>query len=118
MNEEVREQGFATIKAWRKAAGRLHQKSLEQQVRNKMVAEEGAGVLAFDEEHSPAQLMSIYDYGDLLHWDRGRNVLAQWDEDEFRAGERRLAFLAAACALAHLYIGFAVLAATATGRSA
>jgi hypothetical protein len=87
-------------------------------VRDKLAAEEGLAVLSFEEEHSPTTLLSLYDYGDLLHWDRGREVLAGWDRDEFRAGERRFAFLAAACALAHLHIGFAVLVATATGRAA
>jgi hypothetical protein len=35
-------------------------------------------------------------------------------QDRYVGGDRRMAFLAAAAALAHVYIGFAVLAETAT----
>lgn len=118
LSGEERDRAQEVVKSWRRAAGRLHQKSLEQLIRDKMVAEEGAGVLDFEEEHSPAQLLSIFDYGDLLHWGRHSDAIAEWEQDPLRAGDRRLAFLSAACALAHTYMGFAVLAGVATGRNA
>jgi hypothetical protein len=102
------------LKSWRKAVGRLHMRSLNQLLRDRLAADEQLAILAFDEEHSPAHLLSVYDYGDLLHWDRKRGSLTAWQDDEYRSGERRLTFLACACALAHAYIGFAVLAMAAT----
>lgn len=74
----------------------------------------GAKVLDYQEEDPPSALLSAFDYGDLLHWGRRRSVVEEWNADEFIAGERRLAFLAAAVALAHVYIGFGVLTQTAT----
>jgi hypothetical protein len=105
------------LKAWRRAVGKLHGKSMDQLLREKLADEEGMGVLAYEEVDSPNLLLSAFDYGDLLHWDRKRAVVAEWEQDEFLGGERRLAFLTAAAALAHVYIGFAVLAETATSRA-
>jgi hypothetical protein len=105
---------------WRRAAGRLHERSLNQLLREKLATEEDMGILAYDEPDSPAILLSIFDYGDLLHWgNRGgeRRALQAWEADEFTGGDRRLAFLAAATALAHVYMGFAVLADVAANRS-
>lgn len=96
--------------AWRRAAGRLHGKSLNQLLRDKLVAEEEMGILAYDEPDSPAFLLSVFDYGDLLHWDSKREALSEWEQDKFVIADRRVAFLGAASTLAHVYIGFAVLA--------
>ena len=104
-------------KAWRSAARRLHTKSLNQLIRDKLVAEERLRAFRYDEEHTPAELLRIYDYGDLIHWDRERSPeLAAFEQDPFTASDRRLAFLDAASGLAHLYIGFAELARAAIGR--
>jgi len=103
-----------TLKAWRRAVGRLHARSLNQLLRDRLATDEQLAVLALDEEHSPNHLLSVYDYGDLLHWDSKRENLAAWNDDDYRSAERRLTFLACACALAHAYIGFAVLARAAT----
>ncbi len=108
---DVRKQ---TIVSWRRASGRLHARSLNQLVREKLAREEHLEVLDYEEEHAPSFLLSAFQYGDLIHWDEKRSVLDAWDQDEYTASHRRLAFLAAAVAIAHVYIGFAVLAETAT----
>jgi len=113
---EHEDQRKSILKVWRQVVGKLHAKSLNQILREKLADAEGMGVLAYDEGHSPTFLLSVFDYGDLLHWDKKRHVVAGWEEDEYVGGERRLAFLAAAAALAHVYIGFAVLADTAIHR--
>jgi len=103
-----------TIASWRRAAGRLHARSLNQLLRDKPAREEGFQVLDYQEEHSPSFLLSAFDYGDLIHWDEKRSVVEAWEQDPYTGAHRRLAFLSAAAAIAHLYIGFAVLAETAT----
>jgi hypothetical protein len=102
------------IASWRRASGRLHARSLNQLVREKLAREEQLEILDYEEEHAPNFLLSAFQYGDLIHWDEKRAVLETWDQDEYTASHRRLAFLAAAVGIAHIYIGFAVLAATAT----
>jgi hypothetical protein len=109
-NVEVRQDA---LERWRLAVRRLQAKSLNQLLRDKL-KEEDMQILAYQEEHSPRFLLSAFEYGDLIHWDKNRVVVANWEQDEYTGGDRRMAFLAAAAALAHVYIGFAVLAETAT----
>ncbi len=56
-----------------------------------LVAEEGMIILNYTEEHSPTQLLSYYNYGDLVHWDTKREKLVAFAEDEFVDAERWLA---------------------------
>lgn len=102
------------LAGWRRAAGRLHARSLNQLVREKLAREEHLEILDYEEEHTPNFLLSAFQYGDLIHWDEKRSVLEAWEQDGYTASHRRLAFLAAAVAIAHIYIGFAVLAEAAT----
>ncbi len=116
-NDEFRGERLGQLKAWRSAAATLHRKSLNQLIRDKLVAEEQLRAFAYDEEHAPADLLRIYNYGDLIHWDTERSAeLAAFERDPFTASDRRLAFLDGASGLAHLYIGFAELARAAIGR--
>ena len=110
-----RESRQQALVQWRRAIGHAHAKSIDQLLRDKLVSEEGMGVLEFDEPDSPQFLLSAFSYGDLIHWGEKRPVLAAWDKDEFLSAERRSAFLAAAAGLAHLYIGFGQLAHSALG---
>jgi hypothetical protein len=104
------------LRAWVGARRRLRLKSLNQLVREKLV-KEGLRAFEYDEEHSPQYLLSLYSYGDLLHWDAAKGeTLARFETDPFVDGDRRLAYLEAASALAHLYIGFGELARAAVGR--
>jgi hypothetical protein len=111
-----RDERIAQLRAWRSAAATLHRKSLNQLIRERLAAEEQLRAFLYDEEHSPGELVRLYDYGDLIHWDRGSGELAAFERDPFTASDRRLAFLDAASGLAHLYIGFAELARAAIGR--
>jgi hypothetical protein len=105
------------LRAWSYAAKALHKKSLNQLVREKL-AEEGWRVFEYDEEHSPMQLLSFYNYGELLHWDRDRDVLGEFERDKYVESDRRLAYLEAGGALGHLYVGFGELARHAIGEAA
>jgi hypothetical protein len=61
-------------------------------------------------------LLSLYTYGDLIHWDSDKSaVVAEFERDPYIESDRRLAYLDAASGLAHLYIGFAELARVAVG---
>ncbi len=91
----------AEIDAWRKAQARLHGTELRRLVRRKVDPE-----LEFGSDHSPTYLLSAYRYGDLIHWDSKREVVATWEKDPFHKHRARMFFLEAAAGLAHLYIGF------------
>lgn len=105
----------AVLQQWRRAAGQLQQKSLDQLMREKLAREEAMTILDYPEQWTPSSLLSAFNYGDLLHWDeRKRKTIAGWQADDFEGPQTRLAFLAAAAGLAHVYIGFGELAAAAT----
>ena len=116
-HDDAREMHLAHLKAWRDAAKKLYLKSLNQLIRDKLVADEGLHAFAYNEEHSPGYLLSLYSYGDLIHWDSDKStVVAEFERDPYIESDRRLAYLDAASGLAHLYIGFAELARTALVR--
>ena len=103
------------LTAWGAARKQLKVKSLNQLLRDKL-ARDGLPAFQYQEEHSPTTLMSLYNYGDLIHWDKKATVIAQFETDAYIESDRRLAYLDSASGLAHLYIGFAELARSAVGR--
>ena len=73
-----REARLTLLRQWSGAVKALHRKSLNQLLRDKLVSE-GVGAVAYEEEHSPQQLLSIYSYGDLIHWGDRSDVVEQWN---------------------------------------
>ena len=57
-------------------------------------------------EHPPSYYLSAFNYGDLIHWDRKRDVLEKWGESEVEKHMQRYAFVEAAASMALAYIGF------------
>jgi hypothetical protein len=115
-SDDDQNERITQLRAWRSAAATLRRKSLNQLIREKLAAEERLRAFLYEEEHTPAELIRIYEYGDLIHWDKGSAQVAAFERDRFTESDRRLAFLDTASGLAHLYIGFAELARTAIGR--
>jgi hypothetical protein len=62
--------------------------------------------------------LNLYNYGDLIHWQKHRDVIAGFEQDEYVATDRQLAYLEAAQSLGHLYVGFGELARHAMGEAA
>lgn len=101
----------ALIDAWRTTQGRLHAVELKRLVRRKVDPQ-----LEYGNDHPPNYYLSAYHYGDFIHWDSKRDVIAVWETDPFHKHHERLAFLEAAAGLAHLYVGFSELVRTAIGK--
>ncbi len=103
VHDEARPTRMAQLKQWRAAAKQLRHKSLNQLIREKLVADEGMGAFAYEEEQSPSYLLSLYNYGDLIHWTAENSAeVAAFERDPFIESDRRLAYLDAASGLAHL----------------
>jgi hypothetical protein len=62
------------------------------------------------QQQSPERIIGEYFYGDHIHWDRQAEVVESRRESAFLDAWHRMAFRDATSALAHAYIGFAVLA--------
>ena len=87
------------LDAWRAARGALQAAELQRLARRKMGME-------FGNDHPPSYYFSAFNYGDLIHWDRKREVLEQWSESDFEKHGQRFAFVEAAASIALAYIGF------------
>jgi hypothetical protein len=111
----ARDARLARLQSWATARKLLRARSLNQLMRDKLVRERGYTELDYRESHSPAYLLSAYNYGDLIHWGDKRSLVEEWQTDARSEHEQRLAFLDAATALAHIHIGFGVLSLAALG---
>jgi hypothetical protein len=54
-------------------------------------------------------LISIYNYGEDIHWGDKRDQVAAWDASPFDSAWMRMACFEAMAGLAHVYLGFAQL---------
>jgi hypothetical protein len=107
------------IDAWAQARGILLGENLKVRVGEKLATERkwanemipGRGGL------SPQQLISGYQYGDLIHWGHGREIVDAVANDPFERAWQYMAFLEAVTGLAHLYIGFSLLVTQAMGST-
>lgn len=106
------------IDAWAQARGRLLTENLKVLVGQKLRdGGQWPGPIPGEGELSPQQLISGYQYGDLIHWGHGRETVEAVAKDPFRAAWQQMAFLEAVTGLAHLYIGFSVLVSAALSGS-
>jgi hypothetical protein len=60
-------------------------------------------------QKTPRELVEIFNYGELIHWDKRRDAFNDLNDTEAHAALNRLNFLEAAAGLSHLYLGFSVL---------
>ncbi len=105
------------LKAWRRASGMMRANHLKVLVGRKQEDEHSIswGTLP-QEDHSPAQIISQYNYGDDIHWGKHRDAVAAFNSDPAFSANRRLDFFDAVEHLAHLYLGFGVLVKAAQGK--
>jgi hypothetical protein len=105
------------LRKWGRAAGQLRQKSVEKLALEKLIELGEFPPLPLDElatypdPETPEKALSTYFYGDHIHWDSGAPVLDERAKDPFHDAWFRFFFLKAASGLAHVYIGFSVIAA-------
>lgn len=117
----VDDANLASLAAWNRAHQRLLGTTLKLLVYPKIFAEHGwTAPECFPEDHEPTpqELISAFSYGDLIHWGEKRDAFNAWQADPYKGPAFRLAFLAAATGLSHLYIGFSLLSQGALGEQA
>ena len=104
---EIKEKGISVISAWREAHSKLCGNTLSQLVRRKMIDEGliGGAYKPFAHELPPEQLISLYLYGDWIHWDkRRREDLEQVAKYPILEGMYRMNSMEAIPAFSHIYI--------------
>ncbi len=103
------------LKAWVRAHGQLRAHVIQDLVGIRLTEEGRLG--EFPRHQPPELLINMFAYGDYIHWDRNKEVVARWRADAFDGPWNELAFLQAVTGLSFLYMGFAVIAAGAVNRT-
>ena len=99
----------AMLKQWHSARGKLLQFSLTDLARSKMYAARNAPPEFTDinREHSPTTLISIFNYGEYIHWGRRRHDHRSAFEDPVGGALLEFQFHESLIGLSHFYLGFA-----------
>lgn len=99
------------LRAWTHAAGRLRGFSIKLLV-SKRLQEQGRlppGPCVNEHLPGPEMLISIYSYGEDIHWGKHRDQVAAYGKSAFDSAWTRMACFEAMVGLAHIYLGFAQL---------
>jgi hypothetical protein len=97
------------LRTWRHAASKLRGFPLKILVGRQLQAQGRwhPGELVGERDPGPEMLISIYNYGEDIHWGDKRDEVAAWNESPFDSAWMRMACFDAMVPLAHIYLGFA-----------
>lgn len=111
-NDAVRSTGLGYISQWSRARAKLLQFSLMEIVQMKVLQEErpGSDVPLPENTHTPSELISIFQYGEYIHWGNKREEHAAILQFPVYAKLLELKFHEIQIGLSHFYFGFAKLA--------
>lgn len=107
-DEKVAERS-AILKQWNRARGKLLQFTLSDLAHMKMYAARNAPPEFTDikREHSPTTLISIFNYGEYIHWGQRRHDHRAAFEDPVGGALMEFQFQDSLIGLSHFYLGFA-----------
>jgi hypothetical protein len=122
MNDRAQDDGMDArleqLDAWGKAERRLRAYPLKVLVGQRLREEDRwSGPVPGEVGVTPELLMSVFNYGENIHWRKQRHRLAEWREDDFNSASKCIGFLEASAGLAHLYLGFSRVVARALGEN-
>ncbi|WP_461190486.1 hypothetical protein [Arthrobacter sp. Z4-13] len=104
------------IKQWHGARSQLLQHSLSDIVTVKIQeARVGTPVPPIQREHSPAQLIDLFNYGEYIHWGDNRVKHAALFQDEVGGSLTEFGFQEILIEMSHFYFGYAKLLEAAFG---
>jgi hypothetical protein len=111
IDDGERDRRLEQLRVWKKAAGRMRGRQLEMLVLERLVKDgrAPAGTLELHRE-TPVHLISLYQYGELIHFGNRREQLrAVIEAGAFMENWTKMEFLIAVAGLCHLYVGFGLL---------
>lgn len=124
-SDERAEERREELRRWGKAQGKLRMFSVERLAHEKLIDEgkfppiEEVRTGGYPDPENPQQVISTFFYGEHLHWSEDKAaILVERERDAFEDARSKLFFLQASAGLAHLYIGYSVLARSALGLAA
>jgi hypothetical protein len=111
-DDAVRSLGLDYIRQWSRARAKLLQFSLMEIVQMKVLQAErpGSDVPPPENTHTPSELISMFQYGEYIHWGNKREEHAAILQFPVYAKLLELKFHEIQIGLSHFYFGFAKLA--------
>lgn len=106
----------AELGAWGKAHSRLLAHNLKELVGFALADTGRFERDGIPDGGKPRELISVFAYGEHLHWGDQREVVREWDADAFLGPWNKMKFLEVCSGLAYFYMGFAVIVARCLGR--
>lgn len=103
------------LRAWGRAAGQLRAFQLKVLVGRRLQDEGKFAKGPPGDGQSPNMLISLFNYGEDIHWGRRREAVSTLNADAFHAAWTRMQFFEGVTGLAHVYLGFSLLVRQALG---
>lgn len=105
-------------KKWNSARGKLLQYTLSDIARTKLFTVQGApsDYSDLNRQHSPATLISMFNYGEYIHWGRRRQDHRSAFENPIYGALLEFQFHESLIGLSHFYLGFAKVLESAAAR--
>lgn len=107
--DEGKEDRQDFVRRWRAARRALVQRSLHDIAQSKILRAKGAPPELADRnaKHSPLELLSLFNYGEYIHWGEKRDKHAAIVRDPTHAALLEFDFHMVMIGLAHFYLGYA-----------
>ncbi|QQQ80154.1 hypothetical protein IOD16_18255 [Saccharothrix sp. 6-C] len=105
---------------WNRAHGLLSASLLTAMADRKVIERMGgaSSLPVPGEDVKPQEILSLFQYGDLIHWARNAEEMQALMKDEFLIKWRTVQFIEVVIQLSHFYMGYSLLVSTAIKRSA
>lgn len=106
-------------RSWNRAHGQLQANLLTAMVDRKVVRQQSGheSVPVVGEGVGPQELLSLFQYGDLIHWGKHAAALRTLAGDDFAYTRAMYDYLSVVIQLSHFYLGYSLLVARALARS-
>ncbi|MCX4748078.1 hypothetical protein OG455_21605 [Kitasatospora sp. NBC_01287] len=116
-HDEHRDQRLELQRLWNRAHGQLNSRLLTAMADRKALELMGAhpNLPVPGEDVKPQEVLSLFQYGDLIHWDRHAEAFQEVANDDFQHKWQTLKFLSVMTQLSRFYLGYSLLVARAVG---
>lgn len=103
---------------WNRAHGQLHAGLLTAMADRRALELSGAhpSVPVPREDVKPQELLSLFQYGDLIHWGKNAAALRNLAGDDFLYNSAMMEYLSVVLQLSHFYLGYSLLVSRAIGH--
>lgn len=115
-DDAVSSVGLDYIRQWSRARAKLLQYTLTELVQMKKLQAEGSRVSPPDNSHTPSELISLFQYGEYIHWGNKREEHAAIVRFPVFAKLLEFKFHDVQIGLSHFYLGFSKLAESAMSQ--